>query len=67
MGSVAVDPNAAPSGITVNAAGTQITMTQAAIDAISATWLGTTSTARTLRLRSAASETKVTPTINVMK
>ena len=67
MGSVAVDPNAAPSGITVNAAGTQITMTQAAIDAISATWLGTTSTARTLRLRSAASETKVTPTINVLK
>jgi len=34
-----IDPNALPAGITINAAGTQISFTKAAIEDINATWL----------------------------
>ena len=60
---VAIDPNAPPSGVTVNAAGTQITFTKAAVEDVNATWLTTSRTERKLQFRSAADQDTVSPSI----
>ena len=59
--SVQIDPNALPAGITINAAGTQISMTKAAINNVRNTWLG--STARRVLLLSAADQNATSPLI----
>ena len=52
-------------GVTVNAAGTQITLTKQAIDTAAAAFLTGTPTARTLVLTSAAGIATTTPSITV--
>ena len=59
--SVEIDPNALPAGITINAAGTQISMTKAAINNVNNIWLG--STARRVMLLSAADQNSTSPLI----
>jgi hypothetical protein len=65
--SVAIDPAAPPAGIVVNATGTQISFTQAALNDINATWIPATATARMLIFTSAGDRNSTTPTINVAK
>jgi DNA-binding beta-propeller fold protein YncE len=63
--SIQVDPSAMPTGITINAAGTQISMTMAAIDDINATWLNSVGGAasRRILLLSAADQNATSPLI----
>jgi len=62
---IQVDPNSLPAGITINAAGTQISMTQAAINNIDAAWLNTVggTTSRRVLLMSAADQNATSPLI----
>jgi hypothetical protein len=59
--SVQVDPNSLPAGITINAAGTQISITKDAINTINNIWLG--NTARRVMLLSAADQNATSPLI----
>jgi hypothetical protein len=59
--SILFDPNATPSGITVNAGGTQLSFTKVAINDINSTWLGSAS--GRIMLRSAADQNSTTPLI----
>jgi hypothetical protein len=65
--SILVDPNALPAGITINAEGTQISMTKLAIDNIDATWLNDaipgSGTSRRILLMSAADQNSTSPLI----
>ena len=61
MSSIAIDPNSPPAGITINAAGTQISMTKQAVVDINGTWLGVT--ARRIMVWSAADQNSTTPLI----
>jgi hypothetical protein len=56
-----IDPNALPAGITINAAGTQMSFTKAAIMDINATWLGGVD--RQIGLLGAADQNATTPLI----
>jgi hypothetical protein len=59
--SILFDPNAPPSGITVNATGTQLSFTKVAITDINSTWLGSGS--GRIMFRSAADQNSTTPVI----
>ena len=62
---LAVDPNAPPAGVTVNATGTTITITATALNGISATWADTAYNSRKVRLTSAGAQAVISPTLNV--
>jgi hypothetical protein len=57
----AIDPNAMPAGITINAAGTQMSFTKVAINDINATWLGGSN--RAILFLGAADQNATTPLI----
>ncbi|MDE2680518.1 MAG: hypothetical protein OSB29_04040 [Verrucomicrobiota bacterium] len=63
--SIQVDPNAMPTGITINAAGTQISMTKAAINNINTSWLNGNgaSLSRRVSFLSAADQNATSPLI----
>ena len=62
---IQVDPNALPAGITINAAGNQISMTKEAINNIDSTWLNAVGGAASRRvlLMSAADQNATSPLI----
>jgi hypothetical protein len=57
----AIDPNAMPAGVTINATGTQMSFTKAAINDINATWLGGSN--RAILFLGAADQNATTPII----
>jgi hypothetical protein len=65
----AIDANALPSGVTINAAGTQMSFTKAAINDINATWLvdGNGPSNRSILFLGAADENASTPWIKPTK
>jgi hypothetical protein len=66
-GTISIDPNSPPAGIIVNALGTRVSLTRAALEDANATWLTSSLTARSLRLHSAADLNATTPSLNVGK
>ena len=66
-GTISIDPNSPPAGIIVNALGTRVSLTRAAIEDANATWLSIAWTARSLRFHSAADLNATTPSLNVGK
>ena len=55
----------ATAGVTINAAGTQMTITKTAIETSNSTWVSGTSTDRTISMTSAGGQTTSTPIISV--
>ena len=60
---ITIDPIALPAGITINAAGTQITMSKTVLDNASASWITSTALARHIRVESAGDQNATTPPI----
>jgi len=68
IASISIDPNSPPAGIVVNAAGTQVTMTKAAIENASAIWLtSATLTDRRIAFYSAGEQNATMPSLKVGK
>jgi hypothetical protein len=66
-GTISVNPNSPPDGVTVNAAGTQITLTKAAIENANATWLTTAFVSKAINIASAGDVNATSPFLNVVK
>ena len=66
LADISVDPNALPAGITINAAGTQISMTKIVIENTLADWMpANVFTFRKISVTSAGGQTAISPMIMV--